>query len=158
LAPKANFHPIWGAAAPAIGLFRTILIAAGIGAIAGATVMSSLVERSSEEPHVAASDHGFRIDRRRQAMPGVASSTHTTKSQLNGTVQAPNRDIAPETSVETPKDNSRGEEFEKQATSTQSDADGLPCNVSVCEQHYQSFRSSDCTYQPYAGPRRYCRR
>ena len=32
------------------------------------------------------------------------------------------------------------------------------CNVPACEQYYQSFRPSDCTYQPYAGPRQYCER
>jgi hypothetical protein len=32
------------------------------------------------------------------------------------------------------------------------------CNISLCESHYQSFRASDCTYQPYSGPRQYCDR
>jgi BA14K-like protein len=32
------------------------------------------------------------------------------------------------------------------------------CNVSLCESYYQSFRASDCTYQPYSGPRQYCAR
>lgn len=32
------------------------------------------------------------------------------------------------------------------------------CNVPVCEQYYHSFRESDCTYQPYWGPRQYCDR
>ncbi len=33
------------------------------------------------------------------------------------------------------------------------------CNVSTCERHYNSFRASDCTYQPYwGGPRQYCAR
>jgi 1A family penicillin-binding protein len=36
---------------------------------------------------------------------------------------------------------------------------GGQCNVAVCEQFYHSFRSSDCTYQPYSGgPRQYCAR
>lgn len=30
------------------------------------------------------------------------------------------------------------------------------CNVQACEAAYQSFRASDCTYQPYDGPRRLC--
>jgi hypothetical protein len=32
------------------------------------------------------------------------------------------------------------------------------CNVSLCESSYQSFRASDCTYQPFSGPRQYCAR
>lgn len=30
------------------------------------------------------------------------------------------------------------------------------CNVDACAAHYRSFRASDCTYQPYEGPRRFC--
>jgi 1A family penicillin-binding protein len=36
---------------------------------------------------------------------------------------------------------------------------GGQCNVAVCEQFYHSFRSSDCTYQPYSGgARQFCAR
>jgi hypothetical protein len=31
------------------------------------------------------------------------------------------------------------------------------CNINVCSQRYRSFRASDCTFQPYNGPRRRCR-
>ena len=30
------------------------------------------------------------------------------------------------------------------------------CNVEVCAAAYRSFRESDCTYQPFEGPRRIC--
>jgi 1A family penicillin-binding protein len=30
------------------------------------------------------------------------------------------------------------------------------CNYRACESAYRSFRTSDCTYQPYRGPRRLC--
>jgi len=30
------------------------------------------------------------------------------------------------------------------------------CNVQACSAAYQSFRGSDCTYQPYGGERRLC--
>jgi BA14K-like protein len=30
------------------------------------------------------------------------------------------------------------------------------CDVDACAARYRSFRSSDCTYQPYEGPRRFC--
>jgi hypothetical protein len=33
------------------------------------------------------------------------------------------------------------------------------CNIPACEGIYQSFRASDCSYQPYSGgPRQYCER
>nr|WP_319515272.1 BA14K family protein [uncultured Cohaesibacter sp.] len=31
------------------------------------------------------------------------------------------------------------------------------CNVRACSSRYRSFRASDCTFQPYNGPRKYCR-
>ncbi|SNY90156.1 BA14K-like protein [Cohaesibacter sp. ES.047] len=31
------------------------------------------------------------------------------------------------------------------------------CNYDACANRYRSFRGSDCTFQPYNGPRRYCR-
>jgi len=30
------------------------------------------------------------------------------------------------------------------------------CNVAACASAYRSFRESDCSYQPFEGPRRYC--
>lgn len=36
------------------------------------------------------------------------------------------------------------------------DAPGGQCNVPACEHYYSSFRGSDCTYQPYSGPRQRC--
>jgi membrane peptidoglycan carboxypeptidase len=30
------------------------------------------------------------------------------------------------------------------------------CNIQACSRAYRSFRSSDCTFQPYRGPRRIC--
>jgi hypothetical protein len=30
------------------------------------------------------------------------------------------------------------------------------CDIQACTAAYQSFRASDCTYQPYSGPRRAC--
>ena len=34
----------------------------------------------------------------------------------------------------------------------------LFCNVAACAQSYLSFRASDCTFQPFEGPRRLCER
>jgi hypothetical protein len=32
------------------------------------------------------------------------------------------------------------------------------CNQDACKRAYRSFRSSDCTFQPFEGPRRVCSR
>ena len=38
------------------------------------------------------------------------------------------------------------------------DAGDRYCDYRACSTAYRSFRASDCTYQPYSGPRRYCDR
>lgn len=42
------------------------------------------------------------------------------------------------------------------ATDASDDGGALQCNVSACESAYRSFRRSDCTFQPYSGPRERC--
>ena len=50
----------------------------------------------------------------------------------------------------------------KMAGDTTKDAKPQPaqsaarCDVAACEGAYRSFRASDCTYQPYHGPRQVC--
>jgi 1A family penicillin-binding protein len=34
----------------------------------------------------------------------------------------------------------------------------MPCDVQACAAAYRSFRASDCTWQPYSGPRKICQR
>jgi hypothetical protein len=34
----------------------------------------------------------------------------------------------------------------------------LACSLNACADAYRSFRASDCTFQPYDGPRRMCTR
>jgi penicillin-binding protein 1A len=68
---------------------------------------------------------------------------------------------APNTSPATPNasvpNNAQGVEANvSQPAAAVTPADRPECNISICEQYYQSFRASDCTYQPYSGPRRYC--
>jgi penicillin-binding protein 1A len=38
------------------------------------------------------------------------------------------------------------------------EAQNPQCNIPACQEFYHSFRVSDCTYQPYWGPREYCDR
>jgi 1A family penicillin-binding protein len=37
-----------------------------------------------------------------------------------------------------------------------SEQTAIACNVRACQRAYRSFRASDCTFQPYDGPRRLC--
>ena len=41
------------------------------------------------------------------------------------------------------------------ANATQARAEAS-CNIEACQRAYTSFNASDCTYQPYYGPRRLC--
>jgi 1A family penicillin-binding protein len=48
---------------------------------------------------------------------------------------------------------------EQNPTPSPQEVQNAQCNVSACQESYHSFRSSDCTYQPYSGgPRQYCAR
>ena len=42
------------------------------------------------------------------------------------------------------------------ATPAQATTSNNRCDVQACSSAYQSFRASDCTYQPFEGPRRVC--
>ena len=44
------------------------------------------------------------------------------------------------------------------ATQPSAETQNAQCNVPACEGFYHSFRISDCTYQPYWGPRQFCER
>lgn len=43
-----------------------------------------------------------------------------------------------------------------QATKIPAQTAAAQCDVQACADAYQSFRASDCTYQPYNGPRKLC--
>jgi hypothetical protein len=50
-----------------------------------------------------------------------------------------------------------GSAKESSADAQQEDAAADPsCDYRACASRYRSFRASDCTYQPYSGPRRVC--
>jgi len=61
-------------------------------------------------------------------------------------VEAPNNAYNAQASVTQPKQNS----------SEDAAASNNRCDVQACGSTYKSFRASDCTYQPFGGPRRVC--
>ncbi|RWL14526.1 MAG: PBP1A family penicillin-binding protein [Mesorhizobium sp.] len=42
------------------------------------------------------------------------------------------------------------------AASSAADGEAPACNFRACARTYRSFRATDCTFQPYSGPRRLC--
>ncbi len=145
----SHFRPV---SAAALSRLRPALIAIGAGACIGAIATSivlfdrPLYERAVANKSTAAlatqpnamidvrpkavQPQSFSAEQKTQGNSGVASSDHPENKQA--AVQS--------------------------QTLGQSPIDQPRCNVSLCESSYQSFRASDCTYQPYSGPRQYCAR
>jgi hypothetical protein len=74
--------------------------------------------------------------------PVVASPAPTTTAQEQASPNA--TPVSPEQNV---------------ALAPQDAQAAQQCNIPACEGFYHSFRSSDCTYQPYSGgTRQYCER
>jgi type IV secretory pathway VirB10-like protein len=155
LARQRDFHPIWGAAAPPLDLVHVTLVAAAIGVFAGGVATSSLVGERSSQPsrNISASDN--RPQAKSQSPLVHRVPTETIKSQPAESTPPPIEDTSPERSAIDQDNNSRSLETQTQ-TPEQPAPEG--CNVSLCERSYQSFRASDCSYQPYSGPRQSCTR
>jgi hypothetical protein len=45
---------------------------------------------------------------------------------------------------------------EQTATQPPAESEQPKCDIDACAAAYRSFRASDCSWQPYEGPRRYC--
>lgn len=75
-----------------------------------------------------------------KATSGTGGNELARVAQGDNTVQAEDTDIKAPT---------------EQATAAVA---GPRCDVHACETYYRSFRASDCTYQPFDGPRRFCDR
>jgi BA14K-like protein len=159
--PKRTFHPVWGLALPSSITTRMSLIAAAAGACVGAGVA---LHWTTSEPAVATNEPTFNEAASRptdrsdvpirvrtevvkspsvSASPGTQSNSLATSSESNPPLQR--------AEVQSPSTNS-------QSSNAQSSSDQPGCDVSLCERYYRSFRASDCTYQPYEGPRQYCAR
>jgi len=148
-----HFDPV--AAAP---LVRPALVALGVGACVGAAATTSvfIFDQPLHESTVSGTSTA--------ALATDPSSTiivqpRTVRSQSFPAEQKP-QDNPPVTSSDSPVAKRAEARVQTPQIQTlgQSSTDQQGCNVSLCESHYQSFRASDCTYQPYSGPRQYCAR
>lgn len=173
--PKGTFHPVWGFALPSRGILPIALVAVAVGVCAGAVVGQSTFDT------VVSNSSATRPTN--QANLPISVQTEAVKSQSfsaepkTAPVTEPNSTISEQTeAVKTQsfsadlktQDSSPVTSFESNTTAKraeaqlsingQSSSDQPHCNVSLCERYYRSFRTSDCTYQPYGGPRQYCTR
>jgi hypothetical protein len=150
------------ASASSRGLFRPALIAVGVGACFGGAAIaffhlnrpvSSYRAAAHVSQNAAAPAQTQAVKTPFAAEPNAAP-TEAMKSQSLA-VDAKMQDSSTVSSAH----NGDGKRAEAQImTSDQMSPSQPRCNVSLCESSYQSFRASDCTYQPYSGPRQYCAR
>jgi hypothetical protein len=156
--PKRNFHQVWGMALPSRGTIRISLIAAAVGAFVGAAAVSN---RSNFAPKVSSNDVASRLmDRsgspvsvRTEVVKPLAQPSTQYKIQSNSPAIPSDANSQPQRAEVQPPP------ISAQNSSDQPDSSNQPgCDVSLCERFYRSFRASDCTYQPYEGPRQYCAR
>src|SRR5262249_21642837 len=136
-------------------LVRVTLVAVAIGVFAGGVATSSLIgERSSQlSRNTSASDNRPQPIRQSPLVHRVP--TETIKSQPVESKPPSIEDTSPDRSAV-------DQDTKSQSLAAQAQTPEQPapegCNVSLCERSYQSFRASDCSYQPYGGPRRSCTR
>ena len=151
-------------AAPSPGLVRPALIAVGVGACFGGAAIAFFQLHRPVANYSAAANAI-------QSNAAIAVQTEAVKSQSLAAepkavptqgVQSPALATAPQIKdnpTVTSSDNAGTRRAEAQISPEGQQSSAQPrCNVSLCETHYQSFRASDCTYQPYSGARQYCAR
>jgi BA14K-like protein len=147
LSQSSPFQPV-----AAASLVRPASVAIAVGACIGAAATSV-----------------FLFDRALHDSTVSEKSAATDAIQLGATIGVQPKAVKPQlfAAEQTTQNNSRVTSSEntdaKRAevqtqTLGESATDQPRCNVSLCESYYQSFRASDCTYQPYSGPRQYCAR
>jgi BA14K-like protein len=85
------------------------------------------------------------------AQPIAPQKQQATEAAPPGDVDAAK--MAKNTAEKTADNANRQDDGEAQAAAA---ASSPHCDISACDAAYRSFRASDCTYQPYDGPRQLC--
>ncbi len=159
----SHFHAIWGFALPLRGSVRTGLVAAAVGVCAGAVLGQSIFDtavsnRSATRP---TNQTNLPISVQTEAVRSQSFSSEPKTAALT----EGNSTISEQTEpVKSPAEPTRGTSSRNPgagaqiSTFGQSTSDQPRCDISLCERYYRSFRASDCTYQPYSGPRQFCTR
>jgi BA14K-like protein len=162
---SADVRPV---ARPSPNLLRPALIAVGIGACFGGAAMAfvhshrpvadSNVAALATAPNVARGVQTEAVKSQSSAGEAKPVQIEAVNSQSPGAAAKIQDNVTPTSSHDANAKGAEAQISEGQASSGQTSANPPRCNVSLCESHYQSFRASDCTYQPYSGPRQYCGR
>jgi BA14K-like protein len=154
-------------ARPSRSLLRPALVAVGIGACFGGAAMAFVhAHRSDAQTGAAAGAiEPNAISVQTEAVkpqPSVAEAkpvqTEALKPQSPGAEAKVQDNATPASPHDADAKRADAQISEAQTRSGQTASNPPRCNISLCESYYQSFRASDCTYQPYSGPRQYCGR
>jgi hypothetical protein len=149
------------ASASSRGLFRPALIAVGVGACFGGAAITFFHLNRSVSSYRAAAHVSQNAAAPAQTQAVKTQSFAAEPNAPTEAMKSQSPAVDPnmqDTSTVSP-DHADGKRAEAQFTTSDQMSPSEPrCNVSLCESSYQSFRASDCTYQPYSGPRQYCGR
>jgi BA14K-like protein len=92
-----------------------------------------------------------------QSQPNQSqASSNTTGAPAAGAANPEPQKPATETTGVAARADGTREAATASAVSAQATPLNNRCDVQACSSAYQSFRASDCTYQPFEGPRRVC--
>jgi BA14K-like protein len=122
--------------------------------IEGPTAALSPVYPKPDAAPAAPSDESQSQPQQIQTSPNIAAATATVPAAIAANPEPP------KPAAETTGVAARAEENKASVApsavpvSTATSNNG--CDVQACSGAYQSFRASDCTYQPFEGPRRVC--
>ncbi len=97
-----------------------------------------------------------------QAKANATDSTAVSTANQSGVaaVAPETAGSAPASAIDNPQaggaDGSPGIIVNEEGVAAQANAPSPRCDVQACSARYHSFTASDCTYQPFDGPRRLC--
>lgn len=117
-------------------VYFAMLIAALVSVVLGLEVVSTPPVKTARPALVEPIRHEATVPPAKPAQPAVA--------------QQPTQPAPQNESRQTVSQSSESD------TAATPDAAAPACNVQACEAAYRSFTASDCTYQPFDGPRRLC--
>jgi hypothetical protein len=112
--------------------------------------------------------HAVASDQRKQPtkpVPYVASQQGASEKTANAQPITPPTGASPVTASTTPVETAaKKAETEEPEVAKPDQVEGIAsgaagptaCDIGACSTAYQTFRASDCSYQPYEGPRRLC--
>jgi hypothetical protein len=159
-----NFNPEWGCLAPAPGFMRTlriILVAAAVGASAGAAVVFSLIERPAAETSVAArtlvqasaastseSVQAPAPEYRQSPQPPAGNRTDTVAAAESRTSSTPQGPASVAALAEAP---AATDSAPAPASKDVTPSEATPVQKKVAKKH--SAPRSDQAYQPFGGSR-----